>query len=88
MSDRRSAVVSTKCDSCGNVIEIDQYWTAGGVNDYGGYVLQCKKCQHIFHLHLGRDIADSQVRKGAIVLDTYNDEVGNMQEILQKHGLA
>ncbi len=83
-----SAVVSTNCDKCGNTIEINKLWTPGGVNDYGGYVLQCEKCGYIFHLHLGRDINDSSVRKGAKVLATYDDEVGNQQEILKQYGLA
>jgi len=58
------------------------------VNDYGGYVLECSKCGHVFHFGLGRYIADSRVLTGAKVLDTYDDDLGNKDDVLKKHGLS
>jgi uncharacterized Zn finger protein len=87
----RDATLSATCPKpeCGQEVEIHQRWTAGGVNDYGGYVLQCKKCGTVYPLHLGRDILDSRVRSGANVLDTYDDEIeGNREEVLKRHGLS
>lgn len=83
-----TATVTTECEKCQNGIEINQRWTPGGVNDYGGFVLQCGKCSHVFDLHLGRDIDYSEVNEGAKVLAKYNDERGDKQAVLAKFGLA
>jgi hypothetical protein len=83
-----SATISLNCPNCDNDIVIDNRWTPGGVNDYGGYILQCTACDHIFSTHIGRDINDSRVTSGAKVVDQYDDEIGNKDEILKRHGLA
>jgi hypothetical protein len=67
---------------------IDQRWTAGGVNDYGGYVLQCDKCGKAYAYHLGRDVVDSRVLSGAKVIDNYDTEVGDEADVLKRHGLV
>lgn len=69
------ATITSKCPACGNSIEIENRWTPGGVNDYGGYILQCIKCSHIFALHVCRDINDSRVVSGAKQIDQYDDEL-------------
>jgi hypothetical protein len=75
------------CPSCQQQVVIDQLWTAGGVNDYGGYVLECGKCKTVFAHRLGRDIMDSRVVSGATVLATYDDEMGNEADVMARHGL-
>lgn len=87
MTDR-NATTTGQCPSCGQPVVIDQRWTAGGANDYGGYVLKCTKCRAIYPLHLGRDINDSRVISGAEVLDSYDDELKNRSEVLKRHGLS
>lgn len=87
MTDR-NAHVTTNCPECTAPIEISQNWTAGGMNDYGGWVLKCNACSNAFPFHLGRDIYDSSVIKGATVLDTYNDEVGDKEMVLARHGIS
>lgn len=83
-----SATVTSSCPACENPVEIRQSWTPGGMNDYGGYVLECAKCQHKFHIYLGRDIMDSRVVKGAKALDTYDKNIpGEKEEVLARHGL-
>lgn len=86
MADERATQYGS-CPNCGQQIIIDQLWTAGGVNDYGGYVLQCAKCKTVFAHQLGRDIMDSRVVSGATVLATYDDEVGNEADVLGRYGL-
>ena len=83
-----SATQYGKCPHCGQEVVIDQRWTAGGVNDYGGYVLQCDGCAKTYRYHLGRDIADSRVMSGAKIVDTYDREVGNEAEVMKRHGLT
>ena len=69
-------------------IEISKNWTAGGVNDYGGFVLECASCQHVFHFRLGRDISDSRVVRGAKALETYDDEIpGDKDDVLRRFHL-
>lgn len=87
MIDRHEDKTET-CPGCGASIEISQNWTAGGINDYGGWVLQCVKCSHIFRLRLGRDIQDSSVRKGAMVLAVYCDSMDDESIVLKRFGLA
>lgn len=82
------ATVSLKCPKCENTIIIDQAWTPGGLNDYGGFVLQCEACDHIFDCYLGRDIQMSHVESGAKALDTYDNDVeGDRTSTLAKYGL-
>jgi len=83
-----TATVSGHCPHCSHRFSIAQRWTAGGTNDYGGYVLQCLKCNQVFAYHLGRDINDSTVTEGAKVLDSYDNELGNKDEVLARHRLA
>ena len=81
------AQVTTSCPECSNTIQIANAWTPGGINDYGGYVLQCNKCQHVFAFRLGRDINDSRVTSGAKVLDQWDDEMGDHNTVVTKHNL-
>lgn len=87
MADRHAHLQSA-CPKCSSKIEAEQNWTAGGINDYGGWVLRCNSCGALFHLRLGRDINDSRVIHGATVVDAYDDELKNKDEILKKHGLS
>ena len=34
-------------EGCGQKIETVQRWTAGGLNDRGGWVLKCAKCGRV-----------------------------------------
>lgn len=83
-----AAQLTAQCGKCTHPIEVLQRWTPGGINDYGGYVLACENCGHIFHLRLGRDINDSKVMHGAKVLETYDDEVEDKAAVLARFGLT
>lgn len=73
---------------CGNIVEIDQAWTPGGVNDYGGFILRCTTCSTVFPLPVGRDVNDSDVRAGAELLDRWDEEIeGDKERALRAHGL-
>ena len=72
---------------CGNEILIDKIWERGGVNDKGGYVLKCNRCESVFAFRLGKDINSSRVRNGAKLLATYDDEIGDEAAVLKKFGI-
>ena len=83
-----SQIAYTRCNQCNNEIQINQRWTAGGINDRGGFVLQCSACNHIFEFHLGRDINDSGVKSGAKILARYDDGIeGDKIKVLKQFGL-
>lgn len=86
MTDRHEDV-TLQCPDCSALIDISKNWTAGGINDYGGWVLKCITCSHVFHHRLGRDVNDSEVN-GATILDTYYDESENQDEVLKRYGLS
>ena len=87
MLETERSTLSTQCPACSQPVQIAQQWTAGGIIDYGGYVLKCSRCGHVYHLRLGRDINDSLVVSGASVVEAYDDDVGNKAEVLSRHGL-
>lgn len=88
MTDRHQTV-ELECKNCRAQIVIQQNWTAGGINDYGGYILQCTACKQVLHFRLGRDVNDSRVVSGATVLAAYDEAVeGERESLLQQYGLG
>jgi hypothetical protein len=71
--------------------EIKRVWQAN-MQVYGAdkvwRQLNRTSCDHIFPLHIGRDINDSRVTTGAKVIDQYDDELGNKEQVLKKHGFT
>jgi hypothetical protein len=84
-----TAQILSQCPYCAKGVIIEQNWTAGGVNDYGGWVLKCSKCEKPFDARVGRDIQMSRVVSGAAILESYDDEVsGDKDRVLNKYGLG
>ncbi len=89
MTDRHEDVLmDCPNEHCDQVIQISKNWTAGGMNDHGGFVLRCEKCNTVFHYRLGRDVNDLAVISGAKLLDRYDDDLNDKTEILKKHGIT
>ncbi len=77
-----------KCPGCESNIKLSIGRYAGGMNDNGGWILQCKKCPTKFPYSAKNPNDLSRVLSGAKVLDSWDDEVeGNKQDILAKYGL-
>ncbi len=84
-----SATILAKCPHCGNAIKVWRVWGPDGVNETGGFALECDQCQRHFQLEVGRDIQISRVVKGARVLDTFDDNLaGDKEKVLERHGIA
>lgn len=81
-----TATLIVRCPHCTNEVTIEKRWTPGGVNDYGGWVIQCKCKQH-FAVRIGRDVSDSNILSGGTVVAKYDDELKNKQEVLKQYGL-
>jgi hypothetical protein len=69
--------------SCGNQIDISIGSFPGGINDYGGWILECNKCSHIFAYEVKNpDDASSITNGGAKKLDSWDRDVPNDKEEL------
>lgn len=82
------ATLVGECPHCGNKIVVEQNWEPGGMNDYGGYALECGKCHKALDFCLGRDIQMSRVLRGAKILGTYDDGMkGDKEAVLKRYGI-
>ncbi len=78
--------LETNCPHCNGPIRISQNWTAGGINDYGGWVLRCQQCTQLFDYRVGRDIEASFVVSGATVVESYIEEFDE-NKVRGRHGV-
>ena len=85
--ERRQAEIAVACEKCGNEIVIDKIWTAGGLNDYGGFIVECGNCLDVAEVRIGRDVSASRVRSGGRKIDSYDDELNNRENVLRRHQL-
>lgn len=88
---RETATIFSKCsatEGCAGHFQILQSWEAGGLNDRGGWVVQCGECNGYNHVRIGRDVNDSSMVSGGTKVDDYDDELNNKAAVLAKYGLA
>jgi hypothetical protein len=84
-----SAPLIGACPHCRNPVQVTQRWQPGGINSYGGYVLECGKCRKAFSFRVGNDIHMSRVVSGAQVLEAYDEAVaGSREQALRRYGIA
>ena len=84
---RSTSYIRCANKACENTIEIALSWTPGGMNDYGGFILQCGKCSTVFPQYIGRDISDSRVQAGGKSLDSWDKGVpGHQEQVYERHG--
>ena len=69
---------NTKCDNKFTARIIEH---KGGMNDYGSWIVQCKKCNEIFSVYVGRDVNDSNLTSGGQVLGNYDREMSADEKI-------
>ncbi len=85
---KNRAEVSGKCPHCANDWRISQVWTVGGINDRGGWIVECASCSEKFDLHVGKDVMDSLLLEGGKVVASYDDEIdGDRQSTHDKYGV-
>lgn len=83
-----TATQINRCAQCSAEIIIDCVWEPGGMNDYGGFIVQCQACDAVQEIDVGRDVYMSRVRRGAQLLDRYDRDVdGARERKRKKHGL-
>ena len=82
----RDEVVKCPRATCQNPIHISVGRWPGGVNDSGGWVLKCAKCDHVFPVDVKNPDDASRVDSGATILGSWDNELGNRAEVLAAHG--
>jgi hypothetical protein len=70
--------VNPKCDN-GFKARIIEH--KGGMNDYGSWIVKCRKCNEIFDIYIGRDVNDSSLTSGGQILGKYDKEVYSDERI-------
>lgn len=86
--EHRSEVAKCPQPTCQNPIHISVGRWPGGINDSGGWVLKCLKCDHVFPLNVRNPDDASEVESGATILGSWDDELGDREEVLAAHGAA
>jgi hypothetical protein len=86
--DVQHSVMLAKCPGCGARIDISVGRWPGGVNDYGGFVLQCQSCKKKLFTNIQNPDDASSVTGGATVLETWDDEMGEKAVVLAAHNLG
>lgn len=85
--EHREEVVKCPKATCQNPIRISVGRWPGGINDSGGWVLKCAKCDHIFPLDVKNPDDASSVDSGAMILDSWDNDLGNRTKVLEAHGV-
>lgn len=80
-------VVKCVNKSCGANINISVGRVPGGVNDPGGWILQCERCKTKFPYPVKNPFDYSSVKSGAEILDKWDDEAGDKEAVWGKWGL-
>ncbi|MFT3981186.1 MAG: hypothetical protein QM687_11995 [Ferruginibacter sp.] len=84
----RTEVVKCPNPSCKVNIHLSIGKVPGGVNDSGGWILQCNTCGTKFPYSVKNPDDYSSVESGAKILDSWDNEIpDSKKEILEKHGL-
>jgi hypothetical protein len=77
-----------KCPNCKDNINISVGRYPGGINDYGGWVLECAMCAKKFQISVKNPDDLSSVVSGASVVASWDDEMENKAGVLAAHGLS
>lgn len=74
--------------TCQSPIHISVGRWPGGINDSGGWVLKCDKCDYIFPVDVKNPDDASRVCSGASILDSWDNELESRAEVLAAHSAA
>lgn len=85
--DASRELCKARCPKCQHLISISIVRFRGGVNDRGGWVVQCKSCQIVFPYDVINPDGASHILEGGKILASWDDEIGNRAEVLAEHGL-
>ncbi len=73
-----------QCGHCGNNIRINIVNFIGGINDYGGMIIKCEKCNCFSHINC-KNPFESSVLKGGVKEDCWDKEITSIRDIVKKY---
>ena len=86
---RRITIGNCPTPACGERIRVSVGRFTGGINDRGGFVIKCAKCQKLSHYPVLNPDDASFVESGGQVIDKWDSEVdGDRENVLAEHGLS
>lgn len=86
MSENETTI--TRCSHCGNELRILSSYEPGGVNDYGGVIVDCFACSTMNDVYIGRDYTTARVIAGGRHVGAYDRDVDGDRNLTRKrHGL-
>lgn len=86
---RRITIGICPTPGCDQRIQVSIGRFPGGVNDRGGFVIECGKCQNKSHFPVSNPDDASYVDSGGRVMAKWDSEVeGDREEVLAKFGLS
>jgi hypothetical protein len=91
MEDIKYKTVVVKCTNptCHTNIQLSIGKVPFGINDSGGWILECNSCQTKFPYKVKNPKDYSSVDSGAKILDSWDNEIENSKaEVLKKHNLV
>lgn len=72
---------------CGQRINVSIGRFPGGVNDRGGFVIECANCRKMSHIAVANPDDASSVQSGGRVVDRWDDDIdGDRESVLAVHG--
>nr|WP_321440568.1 hypothetical protein [uncultured Hyphomonas sp.] len=87
IAHRMLAAICTK-PGCDQAIHISIGRYTGGVNDRGGFVIQCDKCQHRSYIAVLNPDDASSVARGGRVVATWDEGIQDRGAFLKAQGLT
>ena len=80
--EQEHATLTVGCTTpgCQGEFVVDKTWTPGGVNDYGGWIIQCAICTHPNDVEVGRDVNDSRLVSGGRILSSWDRDMDDRND--------
>lgn len=86
-SHRIVAAICPK-SGCEQAIHVSIGRWPGGLNDKGGFVIECANCGSKSYIRVSNPDDASSVTSGGRVVATWDDDVDQLNDVLQSHGLT
>lgn len=81
MINRETATMTFECPKCKNEFRAHIVEHKGGINDYGWWVIKCDACKTVFDTYIGRDVNDSSLSSGGVILERFDKEISSEKDV-------
>ena len=81
------AAICSKAN-CVQAIHVSNGRWPGGINDSGGFVIECANCGNRSYIRVSNPNDASSVTSGGRVVAKWDDEIDELDDVLRSHGLT